>query len=69
MMQNSFGAIVPLDLTSNTLLISFSSSAPCLQNVVAAGQLTVPVLVILTSVLKISPGLQLMTLKTDVILA
>jgi hypothetical protein len=51
------------------LLMSFSSPAPYLQKVVAAGQLTVPVLVILTSVLKTSPGLQLMTLKTDVILA
>ncbi len=68
-MQNSFGAIFPLDYTSNMLLMSFSSPAPYLQNVVAAGQLTVPVLVILTSVLKTSPGLQLMTLKTDVILA
>jgi hypothetical protein len=69
MMQNSFGDISLLDYTSNMLFMSFSSPAPYLQNVVAAGQLTVPVLVILTSKLKISPGLQLMTSKTDVILA
>jgi hypothetical protein len=49
--------------------MSLSSPAPYLQNVVAAGQLTLPLLVILTSVLKILPGVQLMTLKADVILA
>jgi hypothetical protein len=51
------------------LLMSLSSPAPYLQNVVAGGQLPVPVLVILTSVVKIYPGLQLITANPDVIIA
>jgi hypothetical protein len=69
MMRDSFGATFPLYETSNMLLMSLSSKAPYLQNVVAVGQFTVPELVILTSVLKSSPGLQLITLNTEVILA
>jgi hypothetical protein len=51
------------------LLMSLSSPAPYLQNVVAGGQLTVPVLVILTSIEKTSPGLHFFTVNSDVILA
>jgi hypothetical protein len=70
MTQESFGATFPLSATTNRLLISFPSPTSYLQNTVAAGQFTLPVLVILISVLKIYPGLQwIILLLSEVILA
>ncbi len=54
----SFGATFPLCGTSYILLLSLSSLTYYLHRVVATGQLMLPELIILISVLTVSPGLQ-----------